>query len=69
MDTGTVLEIIKMLDAKISETDKFIKTDKTLYYEDIQCMQNQSWGLEQFREHLQDFIENEVSKAENQTGE
>ena len=62
MDIGTVLEIIKMINSKLA------------YYarvtgEDISYVERKEIGLVDLRDQLQDFIENEVSKAENQTRE
>jgi len=63
MDTTTVLEIIKMLDQRIDESDKALNEFGD---DDIAGSLN---ALESFRDHLQGYIESEVSKAENQTGE
>lgn len=62
MDTGTVLEIIKMINSKLA------------YYarvtgEDISYVERKEIGLVDLRDQLQEFIENEISKAENQTRE
>jgi len=62
MDSKTVITIIELINNKL------------LYYaritgEDIPYVESKEIGLVSLREHLQEFIENEVSKAENQTGE
>lgn len=63
MDTGTVLSIIEMIDTRIlaiqmenKEKGFTIRTKSEV-------------ELTELLNHLQEFIENEVSKAENQTGE
>jgi len=67
MDTTTVMQIINMIDAQIRMNFDIISTDSTLGYEDVESIANQSWGLEKFRDHLQDYIEGEVNAMENRT--
>lgn len=59
MDTQTVLDIIKMLDAKITSlkglTGDWYKAEES--------------ALSSFRDHLQDYIEARVSAMENSTPE
>jgi hypothetical protein len=69
MDTTTVLDIIKMIDAEIRMNADIISTDSTLRTEDTDAIANESWGLEKFRNHLQSFIEGQLNAAENQTME
>lgn len=69
MDTTTVLEIIKMLDAEISMNSETIRNDSTLSFETAEAIGNESWGLEKFRDYLQSFIEAQLNAAENQTVE
>ena len=68
MDTTTVLEIIKMLDAGIDSIDpddhKEFDTPSRDELPDYQYALGQRNSLEHFRDHLQSFIENEVNKAE-----
>jgi len=68
MDTTTVMQIIKMIDAQIRMNSDIISTDSTLGYEDVESIANQSWGLEKFRDHLQEYIEQQVTYAENNLG-
>lgn len=60
MDTQTVLDIIVMIDAKINHTKLNqpvpIQSD---WYNGL------VWGLEEFRDHLQECIEQLVNQAEN----
>lgn len=60
MDTSTVLTIIGMLDARIR-------------YYDERAIDDDQFGMLQaytdFRDHLQSFIESQVSALENSTGE
>jgi hypothetical protein len=67
MDTETLLKVIHMIDCHISMNNSIIETDSTLYQEDVEAITNQSWGLESFRDHLQGYIEEQVSAVENQT--
>jgi hypothetical protein len=69
MDTTTVLEIIKMIDAQIRMNADIISTDSTLMSEDTDAIANESWGLEKFRDHLQSFIEGQLNAVENSTPE
>ena len=75
MDTTTVLEIIKMLDNQISihweDARNCCQYDTPSRDElpDYQCELGKAFGLESFRDHLQSFIEGQLSAAENQTGE
>ena len=61
METGTVLEIIKMLDTKIWNT---VYPNKALNVNDIRVA-----ALIEFRNHLQSYIEAQLNAAEMQTGE
>jgi len=69
MDTATVLEIIKMIDAYSSSAYKKITTahekgeDASAY--DIGVFDQMS----SLSDHLQGFIEAQVNAMENQTGE
>ena len=73
MDTTTVLEIIKMLDAGIDSIDlddyKKFDTPSRDELPDYQYAFGQKTSLEHFRDHLQSFIEGQVSAIENSTGE
>jgi hypothetical protein len=66
MDTTTVLEIIKMLDVRLDTLRaeayaKPIELDETSW--------DKSAELMNLRDHLQDYIEAQVSAIENSTGE
>jgi len=61
MDTTTVLEIIKMLDAKVANHTKGME-EHGVSQEHFAMGVNK--GLTIARDHLQSFIEAEVSKAE-----
>jgi len=65
MDTQTVLDIIKMIDAQISMNSRIIETDSTIPLKDAEALGEQNWALEQFRDHLQEYIEQQVNQAEN----
>jgi len=61
LDSHTVLELIKMIEVRIS------------YMEDLGICDQYDYGafhtLHDLRDHLQDYIEGLVSQVENQTGE
>ena len=61
MDTTTVLTIIGMLDARIRYYDEF----HSYHDYEIGC----ETELTSFRNHLQSYIESQVSALENSTGE
>jgi len=61
MDTETVLKIIAMLDTRIEHYNQLSSMDDELFGE--------MWGLKSFRDHLQEFIEVQVTQAENALGE
>lgn len=69
LDTHTVMQIIKMIDAEIRMNNDIISTDSTLTTENIDCIIHESWGLEKFRDHLQEYIEGQLNSAELNTGE
>ena len=64
MDTGTVLEIIKMIAIRINKLDEAYDEgmSDTEYYSKIGELGNLSI-------HLQSFIEGQLNAAENSTGE
>lgn len=67
MDTATVLQIIAVLDNKIDSIEQMINS---LYdYEDDTAMHHHREGLEDIRDYLQEYIESQLSAAENSTGE
>jgi hypothetical protein len=70
MDTNTVLQIISMLDARIYNISPFIK-EKTDFSDEFEATLNlgkkgQRLALKEFRYHLQEYIELQVNKAENE---
>lgn len=64
MDTTTVLEIIKMIDNKLSNFRRGLLEGMP----DAFTIGEES-GMQQIRDHLQSFIEGQLNAAENQTGE
>ena len=73
MDTGTVLKIIKMLDAGIDSIDpddhKEFDTPSRDELPDYQYALGQRNSLEHFRDHLQSFIEAQLNAEENKSTE
>jgi hypothetical protein len=64
MNTTTVIEIIKMIDAQLFKLEEHYNQgmNDTEYY-------SVSGSLGKLRDHLQSFIEGQVSAIENSTGE
>jgi hypothetical protein len=63
MDTGTVLQIIAMLDARMSRHLRFaneLQNDMEL---------GKYYAYRDFSDHLQEYIEAQVNALEMQTGE
>ena len=78
MDTETVLQIIAMLDARIKNILNDVNNEdieeeaKKSYLEkhiDLQYLKGKCEILGELKYHLQEYIEAQVSYAENQTGE
>ncbi len=61
MDTTTVLAIIEMIDARLANLE-----NTTMHVEDYLGADR---ALTELQNHLQSFIESQLSAAENQTGE
>jgi hypothetical protein len=67
MDTTTVLQIIKMIDHRLdAEVNNIVNSQKK---SDKHYFIGKAEGYEELRDHLQSFIEGQLSAAENQTGE
>jgi len=64
MDTTTVLEIIKMIDNRLRN---FRRGPLDGMPDDFTI--GEEFGMQQIRDHLQSFIEGQVSAIENSTGE
>jgi len=68
MDTETVFKIIEMLETRIAECNHFIDSD-ALDYDQVRYVSGTLFGLEEFRDHLQNgFIEPKVNQVEDQGG-
>lgn len=65
MDTGTVLEIIAMLEARIDELEQEFETTD-LYGYQLDWLQGQIIGFKDFKNHLQVYIESQVNQVENE---
>jgi aminopeptidase-like protein len=66
MDTTTVLEIIKMIDAQIDYKSKNLPINNDMNYH---IAIGQEIALSELSAHLYEYIEAELNAAENQTGE
>ena len=67
MDTQTVFTIIKMLDASIENVLKQIELDDPRGSE-VEWYWGKRDALTQLRDHLQDYIENQVAHMETKQG-
>jgi hypothetical protein len=61
MDTATVLEIIQMIDYQLARYARITG-------EDIAYVEKKEDGLVSLRDHLQEYIEQQVTYAENNLG-
>ena len=72
MDTETVLQIIQMLDNRLAtfnkELDKY-SSFPMAYAEHLTIIKIRYNEAERFKDYLQEYIESEVSKAEDQMNE
>jgi hypothetical protein len=70
MDTETVLQIINMLDTRIAviEESFVYDPDSDVYYDAGQQIGKQK-ALEEFRDHLQNYVEGQVNQAEDRLGD
>ena len=67
MDTTTVLEIIKMIDAGFDNLDDYLHDDLEKDECRIEYIKGGMHQLSGLRDHLQSYIEGQLSAAENQT--
>jgi hypothetical protein len=67
MDTQTVFTIIEMLDASIENVLKQIELDDPRGSE-VEWYWGKRDALTQLRDHLQDYIENQVAHMETEQG-
>ena len=67
MDTQTVFTIIEMLDASIENVLKQIELDDPRGSE-VEWYWGKRDSYTQFRDHLQDYIENQVAHMETEQG-
>jgi hypothetical protein len=66
MDTETVFKIISMLDAQIKQHNQALLLCND---DDFVTISACKWGLIFFRDKLQEYIELQVTQAENALGE
>lgn len=67
MDTSTVLEIIVMLNNKIRQLVE--ESEDAVSLSVGMVFHHEAVALIEFRDHLQEYIESQVSALENSTGE
>lgn len=68
MDTGTVLKIIEMLDARIAKIQQQEEDDDPRG-DEITWYRISARTLEDFSDHLQGYIHSLQNQVENETGE
>jgi uncharacterized protein YsxB (DUF464 family) len=68
MDTTTVMQIIKMIDVKHKQVKDKLKTIPQYNQDETQYWQGMGTGLQELSDHLQEYIEAEVSAIENNLG-
>jgi hypothetical protein len=66
MDTNTVFTIIEKLDSFIESSNRVLNSDYPFDRELLIYEEGRKSSIESFRDYLQEYIESEVSKAEDQ---
>lgn len=69
MDTNTVFTIIEKLDSFIESSNRVLNSDYPFDRELLIYEEGRKSSIESFRDYLQEYIESEVSKAEDQMNE
>lgn len=69
MDTNTVFTIIEKLDSFIESSNRVLNSDYPFDRELLIYEEGRKSSIESFRDYLQEYIESEVSKAEDQINE
>jgi hypothetical protein len=69
MDTNTVLQIIEKLDAFIESSNRVLNSDYPFDRELFIYEEGRKSSIESFKDHLQEYIELQVTQAENALGE
>ena len=69
MDTNTVFTIIEKLDSFIEGSNRVLNSDYPFDRELLIYEEGRKSSIESFRDYLQEYIESEVSKAEDQMNE
>ena len=67
LDTATILEVIKMLDNGIENYHTIAKHEAE--FDESMAQFNMANALENFRDHLQEYIEAQLNAFEMQSGE
>jgi hypothetical protein len=69
MNTNTVFTIIEKLDSFIESSNRVLNSDYPFDRELLIYEEGRKSSIESFRDYLQEYIESEVSKAEDQINE
>ena len=67
LDTATVLEIIKLIDYRLSQSEKRFKSPLDMDLATREYFRGKVDAYDELSYHLQDYIEGLVNQVENQT--
>lgn len=69
MDTATVLEIIKLIDYRLNQSEKRLESPLDMDLATREYFKGKVDAYDELSHHLQQFIERQLNAAENSTGE
>jgi len=68
MDTGTLIKVVAMIDARIADLQETWDNDDSLYGEDLAFIQAEMHGLRKLNKDLQKAIDTNVASMETSMG-
>lgn len=69
MDTTTVLEIIKLIDYRLGQLEKRLKSPLDMDLATREYFKGKADAYDELSYHLQQFLEGQLNAVENSTGE
>lgn len=69
MNTATVLEIIKLIDYRLNQSEKRFKSPLDMDLATREYFRGKVDAYDELSHHLQQLIEGQLNAVENQTGE
>lgn len=69
MDTATVLEIIKLIEYRLNQSEKRFKSPLDMDLATREYFRGKVDAYDELSHHLQTLVEGQLNAAENQTGE